>query len=195
MFWFKLKRIMNSFLINSREENKSSHLLTRKSSSSVRKNVSLRKRSKNLRETVIRVNLSINSFVKHLILQALKTKISPQNLRVSITLWELAKVSLINQLSKEKTSEKSIWSLLIKINSSIQKLISVFWAFSNMRESTKIIKRKLKITSNATRKLETCSTERKLCVDFSTKFPPNSIRQRSRLPISAEPYWSSSTLI
>jgi hypothetical protein len=77
---------MNNYLMNSREESKLSHPLTRKLNNSVKRSVSLRKRSKNSRETAIRVNLSIKSFVRHLIPQALKTKTSPQNSRVSIIL-------------------------------------------------------------------------------------------------------------
>ena len=107
MSFIRLKRTTRDFLMNWETKKWLCPPPTGRSSSLEMRKVSWRRELARLRESAKRARDSIKIFAKLLITPPTRTRIWLPNSRTSTTQSESTKVSLTNQLSREKTSEKS----------------------------------------------------------------------------------------
>lgn len=185
-FSIRPKRITRDFSRNWRPKKSLFLTPTEKLSSWVMRKENWRKRYPKLRENVKKARESTKNSAMLLTTLPTKTRIWQLSSRTSTTQSEWVRASLTNLPSRDKISEGSTSTLPTRTKYSTMKLTSVCWAFCNMRGLTRTSRRKSKITSNATRKQGTCSTERKPCVHSWTRLASSSKRPRSRSPTSAD---------
>lgn len=159
---------------------------TRKFSSLMMRKETWRTRFPNFRGSATRAKPSINNYAKLSKTLLAKTKILPPNSKLFRIQWESVRESWINPPSKERTSEKTTCSLQTKTKSSTVRSTNVCWASSSMSASTRICKKKSRITSNVTNRPETCWIGKRPWEVYWTKWRTNSTKPKNKSPISVD---------